>query len=147
MTTAYSWCTLWSVSLYQGLQFSILFLSPLKITAVCILAQYPDEWISIGQFRYRPLPYCSSLCNLYHLVPHFLLNFIVFCPDSMHQTLHSWIQCICAIFFNLVLQAHRKTSRLSDITTHCVNELRVLQWLQASIQFARSSQFASPHCC
>jgi len=89
-----------SVPLHKGLQMWMLSLSPLEINEVCILLWYWDEWFSIGEFWFWPPPDRLWLSNLNHLVCRILLSFFVFSLDSMHQTLHSGIQCLSIMLFH-----------------------------------------------
>ena len=89
-----TWYTPWSDSFHTILWLSLHFLSPLKINEVCIFLWYPNKWFSIGLFRFWPPSYCPWLGNPYHPVGGILLSLFVFCPDSMHHTFHSRIQCV-----------------------------------------------------
>jgi len=95
-----SWSTQWSVSLHTGVQLSLVCLNPLKINAVCILLWYSNQWLSVGEFWFQPPPYHQWVCNLYHLLCRILWCDFVFCPDSMHYTLYSRSQCLCALLFH-----------------------------------------------
>jgi len=99
------------VPLCKGHRLYLLFLSPLGINEVCFLLWYPDKWLSIGQCQFWPPPSHPWRCNLNHLGSCILLSFIIFCLDSMHHTLHSWLHCLSTRLFHhsIMLWIFRRT--------------------------------------
>jgi len=106
-----SWRTPWIISLHLVLLFCLLFLCPLEIDEVCNLPQYMNHWFSIGLFQIQPRFHLPRPGNLYHPVRHILLSFLVFCSDSMHQTLHSRVHYLYSMLFlqSIILWIFRTT--------------------------------------
>jgi len=118
------------ISLHQGFQMFLLFLSPLGINKVCILHPYLDEWFSIGYFQFWPPSDRPWLCNLNHLVHRIQLSFLVFSQDSMHQTLHCSIQCLRTMLFHhsIILQIFRCTRKQLHHLITLVIECMETRW-------------------
>jgi len=105
----------------------MLVLSPFKMHEVCILLRYPNKWFSIGKSWIQPLPYHPKLCNLDNPVHHIQVSCIVCSTDSIHRTLHAWIQCVCTMLFHrriLWWILRRICKQPYDLTTP------VLQWME-----------------
>jgi len=128
MNSPCSWRTLQSVSVQNSLQCCLHVLSPLEINEVWISLWYLNHCFSIVKFQFRPLPYRSWLCNLYHPVCRILLSFFVFSLDSMHQTLHSGIQCLSTMLLHhsIILWIVRRTwKQLHRLITP------VMEWMES----------------
>jgi len=95
---------------------------------VCILLGYPNKWFPFCDFRFWPPPCHPGLCYLDHPVCGILLIVFVFCPDGMHHTLHTGIQCIGPMHFHhcLVLWLFRCTWK----QPHCLIT-PVIEWMES----------------
>jgi len=123
-----SWSTPWRVSLYKGLQFCLLSFSQFENNKVCILLGYPNQWFHICKYWFGPPPDRPGLWNLDHAVCRILLSFFVFSLDSMHQTLHSGMQCIGAVHFHhsLILWIFRCTWKQPHLL-----KTPVIEWMES----------------
>jgi len=144
MNSPYFWFTIWNVSLHQGLQLYWHFLSPLEINEVCNVLQYPNEWFSICVLQFLPHLYYWRLWNLNHPLHYNMFSFIIFSPNSMHQTLFSGLRCIYAMRFHhsIILWIARCTGN----QPHC-QEMPVIKWMESRfichLRYAFHSRFHS----
>jgi len=143
MYPPYLWRTLWSVSFHMVVSFACSSSVHSRLTRGAF-SLGTMKGLPICQFRFWRPPGHLWLCNSHHVERLRVQSKLHASNCSLQNTVprhHAYP----SQYHSLDFQAYLKTAKSSDNTSHRVNAIPGLQWLEAWIQVSHSMQFAIPN--
>jgi len=145
-----SWSTMWSVPQHWGLRICLLCLSPLGINEVCIRLRYLDQFFPLANLNSdhhlidQGFTICINWCAASYWASSSLVP--IACITLFTVEYNASAPCFCITVSSSGSSGAPENSPLSDNTSHRVNGIPALLWLEVWIQLLHSSLFDSPRC-